>query len=69
MANKRKSPEYTERMKTAKEKIGTFYGVILRKKYPEITRNRLLNGACHFVNDWDLLEKIEDVAGIKSSKK
>ncbi len=60
-----KDPSFTVRIEAARKKLGFHYGVMLRAKYPQFQRQKMLNVVHNGLIDWDLLKALEDVAGIK----
>lgn len=71
--SKRKSEDYEKRVAIVREKLGRYYGLLLKNKYPDIAKEigetRLRNAMCHHVNDWQVLHVLEVLAGIKTKTK
>lgn len=60
--------EFIKQLAEAKERLPHFYGVLVRAKYPHISKNKLYNVVNEGVEDWCVLEALKDVAGIKSKE-
>lgn len=52
--------EFLKQLNEVKDRLPSFYGVILRERYPHITKNKLYNVINEGVEDWCVLEALKD---------
>jgi hypothetical protein len=60
--------EFVRQLTEVKAKLPNYYGVLVRAKYPHISKNKIYNVVNEGVEDWCVLEALKDIVGIKKTE-
>lgn len=61
--------EFKRQLDEVKERFPSYYGVLLRARYPHISKNKLYNVTNEGVEDWCVLEALKEVFPEKKEEK